>query len=33
MSGIFLLQDDGQLVEMKEQAYITEDHLQDLLAK
>lgn len=33
MSGIFLVQDNGNLVEMSEQPYVTEDHLQDLLAK
>lgn len=33
MSGaIFLIQDDGQLVDMKEQAYDSEDLLQELLA-
>jgi hypothetical protein len=31
--GIFLLQDDGQLVEMKEQKYDSEDLLQELIAK
>jgi hypothetical protein len=33
MTGIFLIQDSGELVEMTEQQYITEDHLQELLAK
>jgi hypothetical protein len=31
--GMFLLQNDGQLLEMSEQAYDSEDLLQDLLAK
>lgn len=31
--GIFLIQDDGELVEMNEQAYDSEDLLQELLAK
>lgn len=31
--GIFLIQDGGELVEMKEQPYDTEDVLQELLAK
>jgi hypothetical protein len=31
--GIYLIQDDGQLVEMSEQAYDSEDLLQELLAK
>lgn len=31
--GIYLIQDDGQLVEMKEQAYPSEELLQGLLAK
>lgn len=31
--GIYLIQDNGQLVEMKEQAYPSEDLLQTLLAK
>ena len=31
--GIYLIQDDGQLVEMTEQAYDSEDLLQELLAK
>ena len=32
-SGMFLIQDDGQLVEMEEQPYPSEDLLQELLAK
>ena len=31
--GIFLIQDDGQLIEMSEQKYDSEDLLQELLAK
>jgi len=31
--GIYLIQDNDQLVEMKEQAYPSEDLLQGLLAK
>jgi len=31
--GIFLIQDNGELVEMNEQAYDSEDLLQTLLAK
>jgi hypothetical protein len=31
--GIFLIQNDGELVEMKEQPYDTEDVLQQLLAR
>ena len=31
--GIFLIQSGGDLVEMKEQPYDTEDMLQELLAK
>jgi hypothetical protein len=31
-SGMFLIQNDGSLIEMEEQAYISEDHLQELLA-
>ena len=31
--GIFLLGQDGRLIEMREQGYVTEDHLQDLLAR
>jgi hypothetical protein len=31
--GIYLIQDDGQLIEMTEQEYDSEDLLQDLLAK
>jgi hypothetical protein len=31
--GIFLIKDDGKLVEMNEQAYVSEDLLQELLAK
>jgi len=31
--GIYLIQDDGQLVEMTEQLYDSEDYLQELLAK
>ena len=33
MSGIFVLQDDDDLVELEEAAYDTEDLLQDLLAR
>jgi hypothetical protein len=33
MPGIFLIQSDGSLVEMNEQAYDSEDLLQELLAK
>ena len=32
-SGMFLIQADGQLVEMSEQPYDSEDLLQELLAK
>lgn len=32
-TGVFLIQDDGQLVEMEEQPYPSEDVLQELLAK
>jgi hypothetical protein len=32
-TGMFLIQDDGQLVEMEEQPYLSEDLLQELLAK
>jgi hypothetical protein len=32
MSGIYLIQDNGQLVEMREKAYDSEDLLQKLLA-
>ena len=32
-SGVFLVQEDGSLIEMEEQAYPSEDHLQELLAK
>ncbi len=32
-SGIFLVQEDGSLIEMEEQEYPSEDHLQELLAK
>lgn len=31
--GIFLIQDNGQLIEMKQQAYDSEDILQELIAK
>jgi hypothetical protein len=31
-SGVFLIEDDGQLVEMLEQSYDSENLLQDLLA-
>ena len=31
--GLFLLQDNGQLLEMKEQKYDSEDLLQELIAK
>ena len=31
--GIFLIQDDGQLIEMSEQKYDSEDLLQELLEK
>ena len=31
-TGMFLIQDDGQLVEMEEQPYSSEDILQELLA-
>jgi len=31
-SGMFLIQNDGSLIEMGEQAYTSEDHLQELLA-
>jgi hypothetical protein len=31
--GIYLVQGDGQLVEMIEQDYASEDRLQELLAK
>ena len=31
--GIYLLQNDGRLIEMSEQAYDSEDLLQELLAK
>ncbi|MCK9441813.1 MAG: hypothetical protein M0Q13_10390 [Methanothrix sp.] len=31
-SGMFLIQNDGSLIEMEEQAYPSEDHLQKLLA-
>lgn len=33
MGGVFLIHDDGKLVEMAEQRYDTEDLLQDLIAK
>lgn len=33
MSRIFLVSDDGALVELNESAYPSEDHLQDLLAR
>jgi hypothetical protein len=33
MPGIFLIQDNGDLIEMSEQSYVTENHLQELLAK
>ncbi|MFN7946608.1 MAG: hypothetical protein U0Z53_14755 [Blastocatellia bacterium] len=32
-TGVFLIQDDGQLIEMNEQAYASEDLLQQLLAR
>lgn len=32
-SGVFLVQQDGSLIEMEEQEYPTEDHLQELLAR
>jgi hypothetical protein len=32
-TGMFLIQDDGQLVKMEEQPYQSEDLLQELLAK
>jgi hypothetical protein len=32
-SGMFLIQADGQLVEMLEKPYISEDRLEELLAK
>ena len=31
--GIYLVQGDGELVEMAEQDYVSEDRLQELLAK
>ncbi|MCX6678312.1 MAG: hypothetical protein NTU95_10295 [Methanothrix sp.] len=31
-SGMFLIQNDGSLIEMEERAYTSEDHLQELLA-
>jgi hypothetical protein len=31
-SGMFLIQNDGSLIEMEEHAYTSEDHLQELLA-
>jgi hypothetical protein len=33
MGGIFLIQSDGQLVEMTEEGYVSEDMLQEYLAK
>jgi hypothetical protein len=33
MGGIFLIQNDGQLVEMTEEGYVSEDLLQEYLAK
>jgi len=33
LTGVFLIQDDGRLVEMKERLYPSEDLLQELLAK
>lgn len=32
-SGVFLVQEDGSLIEMEEQEYPKEDHLQELLAR
>jgi len=32
-TGMFLIQDDGRLVEMEERPYPSEDLLQELLAK
>ncbi|VVB69404.1 Uncharacterised protein [uncultured archaeon] len=33
VGGVFLVQEDGSLVEMEELPYISEDHLQELLAR
>lgn len=32
-NGMFLIQNDGRLIEMDEQAYPSEDYLQKLLAQ